>query len=256
MTSREPTPIDETPIIEQPTATETTTTVDLPHGAGRPPFTAILWDLDGTIDDSAPGITSAIADMLRSFDLPVPDQAELLTYVGPPLLEAFHEHGLDRTIEPMELITRYREIYRANGELNGVIYPGVADLLREVHARGIPQSTATSKPEAAATRILTHHGLADLFDSITGASDDETRSSKADVVAEALRVLGEQGADLSNVIMIGDRFYDVQGSGVNGVPAIYTTWGYGRLGEEQGAVGVATDAAGLRRLLGFTSDDA
>lgn len=253
MTTTQSTPRDAVPELPaQPPATETTTRVDFERGTGVPPFTAVLWDLDGTIVDSAAGITSAIARMLESFGLPVPGPIELRSYVGPPILDSFKLHGLDREIGLDRAIERYREFYRENGELSGAVFPGMAEAIRAVHAAGIPQSTATSKPESAATRILEHFDLADQFDVITGASDDETRSAKGDVVAEALRRLDERGVDLSNVIMVGDRFYDVQGAGENGVPTIYTTWGYGQEGEEVGSVGVA---ATPEQLLGFLGLD-
>lgn len=212
----------------------------------------MLWDLDGTIVDSAPGIISSMQKMLDVLGLDVPSYEQMLDYVGPPILDAFRRHHLDDAVELALALTTYRDIYEEEGERNSRVYPGVDGLLRELRERGVPQSTATSKPEPSATRVLTHFGLAHELDAIVGATPDETRSAKADVVAEALRVLGERGADLSNVIMIGDRFYDVEGSAANGVPCIYVTWGYGELGEEAGSVGVASSTAELRGLLGLT----
>lgn len=235
----------------QPQPSETTRLVALPHGTGRPPFTAVLWDLDGTIIDSAPGITTAISKMLDTYGLPIPSHEELLSYIGPPILDSFRRNHLDDAIELEHALNTYREIYEEEGEDNSRVYPGVGDVVRAVRAAGIPQSTATSKPEDSATRVLEHFGLAHEFDAIVGATPDETRSRKEEVVEEALRVLGERGVDLSNVLMIGDRFYDVEGSGANGVPCVYVTWGYGCSGEEAGSVGVAGDADDLRRFLGL-----
>ena len=235
----------------QPDATATTTKISMLRGTGRPPFSAVLWDLDGTISDSGPGIIAAISKMLDTFGLPIPPYDELLSYIGPPILDSFRRNHLDDALELTEAMHTYRDIYEAEGEHQSLPYPGIPEIVRELHALGVPQSTATSKPESSATRVLDHYGLVPEFDAIVGATDDESRSRKADVVREALRVLGEQGADLSNVIMIGDRFYDVEGSGEHGVPCIYVTWGYGTVGEEAGSVGVASEAAGLRRLLGL-----
>lgn len=236
---------------QQPAAQLTAEPLQLAHGTGIGPFTAVLWDLDGTIVDSAPGITRAIAKMLDTFGLPVPSDDELLSYVGPPILDSFRRNGLDDAVELEHAMTMYRDFYREEGEAQTVLFPGVAELIRAVHAAGIPQSTATSKPEPSATRILKRFALDAEFEFITGATEDESRSAKADVVAEALRRLGEAGHDLSNVLMIGDRFYDVQGSAVNGVPSCYVTWGYGELGEERGASYVATSPLELRQVLGL-----
>ena len=225
--------------------------VDLPHGSGVGPYTAVLWDLDGTISDSAPGIVSALRQTFDTFRMPIPDDETLLSYVGPPIIESFKHQGLDDAIEIQHALETYRDIHEESGLIDSPAFAGIPDLVRAVHARGIPQSTATSKPESAATIVLGHYGLLGEFDTITGATDDESRSKKEDVVAEALRRLAAMGHDLSNVIMIGDRFYDVQGSAACGVPCIYVTWGYGELGEDEGAVAVATSAAELRELLGL-----
>ncbi|WP_424466203.1 HAD hydrolase-like protein [Pseudoclavibacter helvolus] len=233
-----------TPIV-QPAPTPSTNLVDLARGTGVAPFTAVLWDLDGTISDSAPGILNSLRAVLSSYGLPIPSDAELLKHVGPPIHETFAAYGLD----PVEATERYRTIYRESDSFIGDPYPGILDLIRDVHAAGIPQSTATSKPETSARVILESYGVADRFLTITGASDDEVRSAKADVIEEALRRLEVAGVDLSNVLMIGDRFYDVQGSAEHDVPAVYVSWGYGRLGEEEGSVGVADSAERLRAFL-------
>lgn len=236
---------------QQPAAKLEATPLEYAHGTGIGPFTAVLWDLDGTIADSAPGITTAIAKMLDTFGLPVPSHDELLSYVGPPILDSFRRNGLDDAVELEHAMEMYRDYYREEGEGQTILFPGMAELIRAVHAAGIPQSTATSKPEPSARRILEKFGLDVELEFITGATEDESRSAKADVVAEALRRLGEAGHDLSNVLMIGDRFYDVQGSAVHGVPSCYVTWGYGELGEERGASYVATSPTELRHILGL-----
>ncbi|WP_271986185.1 HAD hydrolase-like protein [Pseudoclavibacter terrae] len=241
-----PVPTEPQPIeVVQPAATPTTRRVDLERGTGIAPYTAVLWDLDGTISDSAPGILNSLRAVLSSYGLPIPGDAELLKHVGPPIHETFAAYGLD----PIEATERYRTIYRESDSFIGDPYPGVLQVIRDVHAAGIPQSTATSKPESSAAVILESYGVADQFLTITGASDDEVRSAKADVIEEALRRLDVAGVDLSNVLMIGDRFYDVQGSAAHGVPAVYVSWGYGRVGEEAGSVAVADSAERLRAFL-------
>lgn len=237
--------------VQQPAASLPATRVQLPHGTGVGPYTAVLWDLDGTISDSAAGIIDAMRRTYDTLRMPVPDDATLRSYVGPPIIDTFRAQGLDDGVELNHALEMYRDIYHESGLLASPQFPGVGDIIRELHAAGVPQSTATSKPEDAATKVLEHYGLAAEFDFITGATADESRADKADVVAEALARLRSEGVDLSNALMIGDRFYDVEGSGENGVPATYVTWGYGRLGEEAGAVAVVTTPAELRQVLGL-----
>lgn len=227
------------------------TPVNMPLGTGQPPFTAILWDVDGTISDSAAGIIEALRKTFDVFRMPIPSYETLLSYVGPPIIDSFKANHLNDRIEILHALETYREIHEESGLVDSPAFAGMADLVRSVRRAGIPQSTATSKPESPATRVLKYYGIAHEFDFITGATDDESRSKKEDVIEEALRRLREKGLDLSNVIMVGDRFYDVQGAAMHGVPAIYVNWGYGEVGEDVGAVAVASNAHELRGLLGL-----
>jgi phosphoglycolate phosphatase len=214
------------------------------------PYTAVLFDLDGTIVDSAPGITATLAATFESMGLPVPSPAELVAYVGPPILDSFRDlaHFDEQTSH--RALDIYRKLYLQTGVFDATVYPGLADALNRIHDAGIPMSLATSKPERPARLVLEHYDLVRYFDELTGASEDEVRSKKADVVAEALRRLGEAGADLSKPVMIGDRIHDIEGAGEHGVPTIYVSWGYGAPAETAGSVAIADDAEELLGLLG------
>jgi phosphoglycolate phosphatase len=212
-------------------------------------YTSILFDLDGTIADSAPGITRTLAYTFAELGRPVPSQDELLAYVGPPILDSFRDRGGMSLGEAAEALAIYRPRYLEEGALDSSVFPGVADVLRAIHAAGIPLSLATSKPEGPATLMLSHFGLLDYFDIITGASDDEVRSSKRDVVAEALVRLAAFGADLSRPVLVGDREHDIEGAAANGLPTIFVGWGYGSVAEQVGSVAVAPTPADLRQLL-------
>jgi len=213
-------------------------------------FSAVLFDLDGTIVDSAPGITSTLSYTLDHLGLPVQSPAELLRWVGPPILDSFRDYGHLDVDESRYALAVYREKYAAEGVYDATAYPGVLEVLRAVHAAGVPMSLATSKPESLAKLILTDLGVADCFTEITGASEDEVRSKKADVVEEALRRLRADGADLSNVVMVGDRIHDVEGAAAHGVPTIFVSWGYGTPDEADEALLTAATAEELRRELG------
>jgi phosphoglycolate phosphatase len=213
------------------------------------PYSAILFDLDGTIIDSAPGITETLAYTFETMGLPVPSPVELLAYVGPPILDSFRDRAGMSLGEAAEALAIYRPRYLESGALNSTVFPGVADVLRAVHAAGIPLSLATSKPETPATLMLSHFGLIGEFDIITGASDDEVRSSKQDVVAEALVRLAAFGADLTRPVLVGDREHDIEGASANGVPTIFVDWGYGSAAEQAGSIAVARTPADLQALL-------
>ena len=212
-------------------------------------WSAILFDLDGTITDSAPAITSSLAHTFELLGRPVPPVSELLAYVGPPLLAAFREYGGMTRDEADAALVVYRAHYSGEASLDTAIYPGVAGLLERIHAAGIPLALATSKPEQNAIKILNHFDLAKYFTVIVGASEDEVRSAKADIVKEALVRLAAAGADLSAPVMVGDRSYDAEGAAANDVPAILVEWGYGSPAEAAAATAVVHSADQLGKLL-------
>lgn len=215
----------------------------------KPEYSCILFDLDGTIVDSAPGITSSLAHVFEELGLPVPSPAELLAYVGPPILDSFRDLAGFSREESENALAIYRLHYLATGVFDATVYPGVPEVLRSIHESGMPLSLATSKPETPARIILEHYGLLQYFDIVTGASEDEVRSAKADVVEEALARLVAFGADTSRPIMVGDRSHDVHGAAAHDVPTIFVEWGYGTPAEQVGAVAVASDAEELAALL-------
>ncbi|TFD69227.1 HAD hydrolase-like protein [Cryobacterium sp. Hb1] len=212
-------------------------------------WSAILFDLDGTITDSAPAITSSLARTFTLLGRPVPSAAELLAYVGPPMLDAFQEYAGMTPDEAHEAIAVYRAEYHGAAALDTAVFPGIAGLLERIHAAGIPLALATSKPELSAIAILTHFDLAKYFTATVGASADETRSHKSDIVAEALTRLAAAGVDTSGAVMVGDRSYDAIGAQANGIPAILVEWGYGSPAEAAAATAVVYSSDQLGRLL-------
>jgi phosphoglycolate phosphatase len=215
------------------------------------PYTTILLDLDGTITDSAPGIIDTLKRTFAVLDVPIPDDAELLRYVGPPILDSFRDRA-GMTLEQRE---RALEVYRAQyldqGAYDATLYPGMGLFVADLGASPLPLSLATSKPEIPATLMLEHFTIAHHFDIITGASADEVRSAKADVIAEALVRLRAIGADLSRPVMIGDRIHDIEGAAAHGIPAIGVSWGYAEAGELAHAIAVVDEVDALRSLIGI-----
>lgn len=212
-------------------------------------YTCILFDLDGTILDSAPGIMASLAFTFKKLGIPVPSPDDMLAYIGPPILDSFTGLAGMTVKESQAALEIYRGKYLDEGAYEVDVFPGLGEVLRAVHESGIPLSLATSKPETPATLMLEHANLARYFDVITGASDDEVRSAKADVVEEALRRLTARGADVSRPVLVGDRHYDVNGAAVHGVPTILVEWGYGSPAEHEGAIAVAKTPAELQELL-------
>jgi phosphoglycolate phosphatase len=200
------------------------------------PYTCILFDLDGTIADSAPGITESLAHVFEELGRPVPSQEELRLWVGPPILDAFRDRAGMTPEESAVALAIYRDHYLSKGTKSSPIFAGIGPVLRAIHEAGVPLALATSKPEFPASVILDHGNLTQYFRVLSGASIDEIRSAKKDVIAEALNRFRMIGADVSRPIMVGDRDYDIEGAQANGIPAIYVEWGYGHEGEQEGAI--------------------
>jgi len=217
------------------------------HHPKHGPYDVLLVDLDGTIVDSLAGITGSIAHTFAAMGRAVPTEATLRAFVGPPILDGFERLGGLTAAESLVALGIYREHYLAEGLLTAPVYPGMADFLHDAHASGRPMSLATSKPESMAHLVLDHHDLAKYFTVVTGASEDETRSTKADVIAEAMRRLSSRGARLQRTVMIGDRIHDVEGAAEHGIPTVFVTWGYGTREESRHAVARADSVLELQR---------
>jgi phosphoglycolate phosphatase len=182
----------------------------------------VLFDLDGTLTDSAQGIVSSFRHALDAIGAPVP-QGDLATrVVGPPMHHTLNEMGLGE--RAADAIAAYRADYSTRGWEMNKLFDGIPALLADLGAAGVRLAVATSKAEPTARRILAHFGLDEHFEVIAGASVDGVRATKADVVAHALAQL-EPLPD--RVLMVGDRSHDVEGAAEHGIDTVVVGWGYG-----------------------------
>ncbi len=217
----------------------------------RSPWTCILWDVDGTVVDASEGILRRLTLCLADFGLPAPQREELVHWIGPPMYESFQNNVGMTPERAAEAVAHYRQIGRAEGYAAGArLYPGMGELIADVAAAGVPQATASSKPENQVEFLMDHFDLAPHLQVIVGATPDEkTRATKAAVIAEALRQLAEGGHDVSRPVLIGDRHHDIDGAAEHGVPVIFVRWGFSWPHESEGAQAVVDDVDQLRELL-------
>ena len=188
-------------------------------------YTIILFDLDGTLTDSAPGILNSVRYACRKLGLPIPGEETLRRFLGPPLIASFRElMGLDAA-DADRAVSAFREYFPTKGLFENEVYPGVPALLADLKAAGKTVILATSKPEAFARRIMEHFDLARYCDFICGATLDETRTDKAEVIAYALETAGI--TDKTGLVMVGDREHDVIGAHLAGLDVIGVLYGYG-----------------------------
>ncbi|KSU51713.1 HAD hydrolase-like protein [Microbacterium enclense] len=222
----------------------------------RSPFSCVLWDVDGTLVDASEGILRRLTTTLNHFGRTPPTRGELSRWIGPPMFESFQVNVGMTAEQAVEAVAFYRGLNKSEGyTVSAQLYPGVGDLVHELHAAGVPQSTASSKPEVQVVALMDHFGLAPALEATVGASlDERTLSSKADIVREALRRLEAAGADTSRPVLIGDRHHDVEGGQDAGVPVIFVRWGFSWPHEAEGAQAAVGDVDQLRALL-LVDDD-
>ncbi len=193
----------------------------------------ILFDLDGTLTDSRDGIMNSIIHALRYFEIDVEDRECLIPFIGPPLVDSFKKYYGFPAKQAEEALVRYREYFGVKGIFENRVYEGIEMLLKSLKNGKYELMLATSKPEEYAKRIMDHFGLSPYFAFIGGASMDESRSRKEDVIRYVLEA--NHITDPAEAIMVGDRSHDVYGAKVNGLEVIGVLYGYGDLDELQKA---------------------
>jgi phosphoglycolate phosphatase len=216
---------------------------------------AVLFDLDGTLVDSRPGIIAALNETLRALGEPERASAELEPLIGPPVHEAFAGLLADRAPDGAaldEIVAGYRARYRVGMVERSIVYPGVPELLEALDAAGEALAVATSKAGPLAAELLAGLGLAHRFRAIVGPVPP-ARDDKARTIGRALEALGIAASAGPGAVMVGDRHHDVAGARAHGMRAIGVTWGFGDADELRaaGADAIAADPAALGALLGL-----
>ena len=187
-----------------------------------PAYDAVLFDVDGTLLHSRPGIIDTFSYAFRAMGLD-PSGMDLGRYLGPPLRQSFAEHFADEK-DVERAVEFYRVRYAERGMHMCAPFPGVVDMLKALHNAGIFLATATSKPTEVVTPILHEQGIAGFFDHIGGASMDKSVDTKTAVIRS---VLADSRLKNRKILMVGDRRDDMQGAADCGIPAVGVLYGYG-----------------------------
>ncbi len=196
-------------------------------------YNTVMFDLDGTIIDSAEGIMNSFAYTFERLGLPAVPREEMGVFRGPPLHYSFGtlcglgEEGAECAVEI------YREDYREKGMYEIKVYEGVEELLRGLKARVKRILLASSKYEPYALRIIENIGFSEYFDFVAGSLSGGERGTKAEVIEYALACTG---AEKESAVMVGDRIHDIAGARESGVDSIGVLWGYGSRAELSSAI--------------------
>ncbi len=255
----------------------------------------ILFDLDGTLTESAPGIINAVLYALKKNGIEETDRGKLMAFIGPPLYESFQKYYGMTPEQAKHMVDDYREYHQARGWKENSVYEGIPEILQTLREQGRKLVVATSKPEEISKQTVSYFQLDPYFEFIAGASMDSSRSRKGDVIAYALSQIRNADAAMADmdgkpdredpglemvmeenyqgnapggsdecdesglhaselegrILMVGDRFHDVEGAKENGLPCIGVLYGYGSREEleQAGAAAICPDVRDLPRVI-------
>jgi len=188
-------------------------------------YQVILFDLDGTLTDSGEGIANSVDYALKRYGITETDRSKLFLFVGPPLTESFRKYYHFSEEDAKEAVNVYREYYIPKGIYENSVYEGIPKLLQRLKKEGKKIAVATSKPEELAKKVLDHFQITQYFDCISGATMDEKKVEKPEIIKTVLEELKIQ--DKSCCVMVGDRLHDIIGAKENGIDSIGVLYGFG-----------------------------
>ena len=212
----------------------------------------VLLDLDGTIVDSIPGILRCLRLALPVLSMEHISDAELRTWLGPPLRVTILDRYGRTEAELDEFVVAYRANYFEGGEYEFEIYPGMADLVADIGTSDSRLVLATAKPIPSAVRVLTRAGLIDHFDFVSGTELDLMRQDKPSIIAYGITSVGLDPVGV-DAWVVGDRKEDILGAQHHDFTSVGALWGYAEPGElaDAGPTHLAANADDLRALLDF-----
>ena len=189
----------------------------------------ILFDLDGTLTDPKVGITKSVQYSLEFFGIKEDNLDNLEKFIGPSLMDSYKEFYDFTEEEGHKAIEKYRERFETIGLYENEIYEGMKDMLDQLTKQGLLLAVASSKPTIFVERICEYFKIDQYFHHMIGSFLDGTRVKKEEVVEEAISQFGQVSP--MEIIMVGDRRFDMEGAQAKGIRSIGVTFGYG--GQEE-----------------------
>lgn len=207
-------------------------------------YDAVIFDLDGTLTDSRPGIFACTEYALKKMGLPVPPEATLSRFLGPPLAESYMKYCGMTEEQAAYATDLYRERYIPIGWKENSVYPRIRALLAALKERGAYLAVATGKPEHTSVEILRYFGLLPYFDAVAGPKPEDMHADKGSLIRRVL----PKGR---KAVMIGDIAGDIKGAQDAGIDSVAALYGYGKREETlaQGPTHAAETTQALCDLL-------
>ncbi len=209
---------------------------------------AVLFDFDGTIADTGRGIINCVKKTLAARGIEEKDEGRLRYFIGPPLVVSFkHLFGLDEDTA-QEYVRQYRVYYSEGGMYELDMYDGIPETLERIRALGLTMAIVSSKPGAYLQKLLEHLGIAQYFSCISAPEIGTVNPPKSELITAALAELDLKPEEC---VMVGDRFFDIDGGSQTGVRTIGAAYGYGGRAEmeEHGATWIAETTVEIAELI-------
>ena len=200
----------------------------------------VIFDWDGTIAESASGITRSVQYALSTVGVEESDVNELTHFIGPPLSVEFKKTYDMSADDIRKAILAFRTRYETEGILECNLYEGIEDLLQDAVERfGMSLAVASSKTESQLHRLVKHFNLESYFDVICGSAPEAEeperiktgKSNKAQVIEKTMHLMEMKYGELvkaDETYMIGDTIYDMEGASMQGIHSVGVTYGYGQ----------------------------
>lgn len=186
----------------------------------------VIFDFDGTVTDTGEGILKSLQFAFKDNGQEVPDLSDLRKFIGPPIHYSFATFYNVSEEDIPAYIKSYRKRYREKGIYECYLFEGMRETIESLRSKGIKIGIASSKPESLIKDVSEYLKITDLFDAVSGTLlDDSNHSGKTDLVLRAMNMLG--ATDKSEVLMVGDRYFDIDGANGAGVDSVGVLFGYG-----------------------------
>ncbi len=193
-------------------------------------YNYVLFDLDGTLSESAEGIRKSLEYAIKKLGKPLPDLDDYTLYIGPPLIDTFRNVCGFSEEDSQNGVELYRGFYEEKGKYKNKLYGGIKEVLEKLKAEGAKVAVCSSKYEKFAEEIVELLGVSSLFDAVCGSTLDGSRKDKKDLIPYAVKALGgNPQTDRERVVMLGDTHFDAKGAKQCGVDFIAVEYGYGSI---------------------------
>ena len=212
-------------------------------------FDSVIYDLDGTLLDTAPGIIESVKYTINLLGFTPMTDKEMHAFIGPPLSESFQKYCGCNLKEADRAVAIFRDFYQKEALLNAIPYDGIYECFQLLSEAGFRMSVATNKPERFALRLMNHFRFDRYLRAIHGA-DEDGKLRKADLIRLCIR---ETGGTTSTSVVVGDTVSDAKGARETGVSFLAVSYGFGfRTNEdlkELSCIGIADSPRQIAAIL-------